>query len=121
MPPAVARDYNEAAKWYRMAAVQGNAYGMHALGRLYKDGLGVSQDYSLAFAWCSLAVLKDYDNMFTLAQDLHDIRKKVSPAEIESALQFSDMFFNRHPEHRQKFSQHFYGLIIHTPEIWGIG
>jgi TPR repeat protein len=52
----VARDYVEAAKWYRRAADQGYAIGQFALGALYDNGLGgVPQDFTLAYMWYNLA------------------------------------------------------------------
>ena len=39
------RDYEEAAKWYRLAAQQGNASAQINLGFLYMGGTGVPQDY----------------------------------------------------------------------------
>lgn len=46
------KDYNEALKWYRKSAEQGNALGQCILGRIYTDGLGrVNQDYDEALKW----------------------------------------------------------------------
>ncbi|MFP6745782.1 MAG: hypothetical protein VCB77_11420 [Alphaproteobacteria bacterium] len=43
-------DYTEAAKWYRLAAEQGNAEGQRRLGTLYAEGQGVPQDLAFEFA-----------------------------------------------------------------------
>ena len=51
----VPQDFQEAAKWYRLAAEQGHAYAQYNLGVMYKDGEGVSQDYVLAHKWFNLA------------------------------------------------------------------
>jgi hypothetical protein len=40
----VARDYAEAARWFRKAAEQGNAWGQNAMGLMYTSGWGVPQD-----------------------------------------------------------------------------
>jgi TPR repeat protein len=44
-------DYAEAASWYRKAAVQGHGPAQIALGALYEQGQGVSQDKAEALNW----------------------------------------------------------------------
>ena len=41
----VPQDYQQAAKWYKLAANQGHAYGQYNLGLMYVQGDGVPQDY----------------------------------------------------------------------------
>ena len=45
------KDQNEAFKWYRRAAAQGNAYAQKMVGHMYADGIVISQDISQAFSW----------------------------------------------------------------------
>ncbi len=40
----VPQDYQEALKWYRLAAEQGNAIAQYNLGFMYDNGEGVPQD-----------------------------------------------------------------------------
>jgi TPR repeat protein len=40
----VSQDFEQAAKWYRMAADQGDIGSQTELGVLYANGLGVKQD-----------------------------------------------------------------------------
>lgn len=40
----VPQDYEEAVKWYRLAAEQGNADAQLSLGFMYDEGLGVPWD-----------------------------------------------------------------------------
>lgn len=47
----VPQDYNEAVKWYRLAAEAGNASAQTNLGIMYSFGLGVSQDFTEAVKW----------------------------------------------------------------------
>ena len=47
----VARDYSEAARWYRQAAEQGIAVAQTALATLYTKGSGVAQDLPEAVRW----------------------------------------------------------------------
>lgn len=52
----IAQDYQEAAKWYRLAAQQGHNKAKFQLGMLYKKGLGVAQDYQEATRWLKQAI-----------------------------------------------------------------
>jgi hypothetical protein len=45
------KDNTEAAKWYRMAAVQGHAHACRRLTRLYALGMGVPKNYLSALGW----------------------------------------------------------------------
>jgi len=42
-------NYEEAARWYQLAAQQGDAIAQNNLGSLYEHGLGVPKDFSRAF------------------------------------------------------------------------
>ncbi len=49
------KDYQEALKWWRMAADQGFVPAQASLGLMYYDGQGVPKDYVLAYMWINLA------------------------------------------------------------------
>jgi uncharacterized protein len=49
------QNYDEAAKWYRMAAERGNAKAQNNLGGFYQYGLGVATNYSQAVAFYKLS------------------------------------------------------------------
>lgn len=49
-------DYAEAAKWYHLAAEQGEAMAMHELGLLYLDGRGVDRDPDKGIAYLCKAL-----------------------------------------------------------------
>jgi uncharacterized protein len=51
----VPQDYQEAVKWYRLAAAQGYAPAENSLGVAYEKGQGVPQDYHQAVKWYRLA------------------------------------------------------------------
>ena len=51
----VPQDYIEAAKWHRMAAIQGSVLAQNNLGLLHRYGLGVEQNYTEAVKWFQLA------------------------------------------------------------------
>jgi TPR repeat protein len=56
----VARDYTEAAKWFRLAADQGLAKSQHMMGVLYDRGEGVPADAVQAVAWYRQAGERGY-------------------------------------------------------------
>jgi TPR repeat protein len=52
---AVAQNYAEAVRWYRLAAEQGLSSAQTDLGSLYVVGEGVTQNYAEAVRWFRLA------------------------------------------------------------------
>ena len=53
------RDYRQAVKWYKKAALNGSRQAQHRLGSMYARGQGVKQDYAKAYAWCKVAVFQN--------------------------------------------------------------
>ncbi len=51
----VPQSNEDALKWYRMAAKQGEARAQYNLGLMYANGQGVPQDYVQAYFWISLS------------------------------------------------------------------
>ena len=51
----VTQDYQEAMKWYRLSAEQGNAVSQAKLGWMYTKGEGANQDYQKAVKWYRLS------------------------------------------------------------------
>jgi TPR repeat protein len=54
----VARNQDEAARWYRKAADLGLASAQYELGVAYSSGLGVPQGLAAAYEWMDLAVFR---------------------------------------------------------------
>ena len=52
------QDYAESAKWWRLAAEQGDANTQNNLGSMYINGMGVIQDYAEAVKWYRLAAVQ---------------------------------------------------------------
>jgi TPR repeat protein len=44
-------NFQEALKWFRRAAAQGDPDAQNGLGQMYEDGEGVQQNYALADKW----------------------------------------------------------------------
>jgi len=57
----VTQSYEEAARWYRLAADQGWVHAMTNLGGMYEQGLGVPQDLGEAVAWYRRAAELGFD------------------------------------------------------------
>jgi len=63
----VGQDYKEAARWYRLAADQGNSKAQNSFGIMFLNGLGVAQDDAEAVRWWRLAAdQKDADAQYNL-------------------------------------------------------
>jgi len=52
---AVPQSYVEAARWYRLSAMQGYPDGLYKLCEMSEEGHGLPQDYQEALRWCGLA------------------------------------------------------------------
>ena len=51
----VNRDYKESAKWYHLAAEQGDDIAQFTIGMMYKKGQGVTKNLVIAYMWLSTA------------------------------------------------------------------
>jgi S1-C subfamily serine protease len=93
----------ESTKWYRRAAVQGNANAQFSLGHWYSLGVGVPRNYVEAYKWCDLAAahLSD-DRAGKIISDLEDCRielsvieKYMTPEQISEAQRLAAAFVPR--------------------------
>ena len=81
------QDYDEALRWYRKAAEQGDDRAQFELGWAYADGKGVPQDFIQAYVWFDLAAAHDDE---TYAEDYgkdfrESLAEKMTPAQIAEA------------------------------------
>jgi len=64
----VRQDYQQASRWYQVAAEQGQPEAEYNLGVLYFEGQGVMQDFRIAARWYRLAAEQgERDAQFNLA------------------------------------------------------
>ena len=56
------QDYEEALRWYRLAAGRGYAPAQNSIGVMYDYGLGVPHNYGEAMKWYRLAATQGYVN-----------------------------------------------------------
>ena len=57
----VEKDYDEAAKWYRTAAEQGDQEAWYKLGNMYYRGEGVKKDTAEAAKWYQKAAEQGHE------------------------------------------------------------
>jgi TPR repeat protein len=63
---SLVRDYPEAVKWYRMAALQRHPEAIYRLCSLSDQGRGILQDYQEAMSWCRVAADHGYSEAMLL-------------------------------------------------------
>jgi TPR repeat protein len=78
----IERDYLQAANWFRRSATQGNAYGQHALGLMYRDAMGMAGNPIIAYAWLDLAAKAEFPKA---AADRDKLAGSLTPSELEKA------------------------------------
>ena len=71
----VREDYAEALKWYREAAVAGNAEAQFALGDMYRQGQGVDKDMAMAKKWLMRAAEQGNGEAESAVWQLFDARE----------------------------------------------
>ena len=82
----VPKDYQEAAKWFKLAAEQGDASAQFNLGLMYDNG---PKDYVLAYKWYNLSAAQGWE----LAAKARDkLAKKMTPSQIQEAQKLSRGF-----------------------------
>jgi uncharacterized protein len=79
----VPQDYQEAARWFRLAADQGNTLAQASLGALYSLGRGVPQDDIQAHMWLNLASASGHDADAAKVRDI--VASKMTPQQIAEA------------------------------------
>ena len=78
----VIEDHQEAIKWYRLAAEQGEASAQYGLGFMHATGKGVIQDNVYAHMWWNLAAASGNE----AARDSKEILvKDMTPQDISKA------------------------------------
>ena len=68
----IAEDKEEAVKWFRKAANQGNATAQMNLGVCYSNGVGVFKDETEAVMWLCRAAVLGEQNAINLLKDIEE-------------------------------------------------
>jgi TPR repeat protein len=82
----VPQDYQEALKWYRKAAEQGNTHAQNSLGRMYANGKGVPQDFVRDHMWYTFAAAAlSGDDGKNAMRTLDSVAAQMTAEQIEKA------------------------------------
>ena len=81
------RDYPTAAKLFLSLAKQGHARAQNNLGMMYRDGLGIPQDFVRAHMWYSVSAvtLSDIDEKETTMKERDGIESQMTAAQLKKA------------------------------------
>lgn len=81
------RDFVTAAKLFRSLAKQGHARAQYNLGMLYRDGLGVPQDFVRAHMWYSMSAVtwSDIDGKETAIQERDGVASQMTAVRLKKA------------------------------------
>ena len=80
------QDETEAARWYRLAAKQGEAKAQYNLGLCYAQGQGLLKDSVGAHLWLNIAGANGHEG----ARELRDtLERDMSRAEISRATELA--------------------------------
>jgi len=79
----VPQNYGEAAKWYRLAADQGNSSAQFNLGIVYFIGQGVPKNYVRAHVWLNLAAAHGDDEYASMRDAVEELMTTEQVAEAQ--------------------------------------
>jgi len=80
----------EAAKWFRLAADQGNASAQYFLGTMYADGRGVPKNYVNAYTWLNLAAAQGDTVVGDVAAKFRDlVEQSMTPVQLSESKKFA--------------------------------
>lgn len=90
-------DYEQAARWYKNAAINGSRQAQHRLGTLYARGQGVGQDLTKAYAWCKVAV---FQQSRRARRKLRIIEAGMSLQQLRRGRRLAQDYYDRFVTHR---------------------
>lgn len=108
------KDYKSAAKWYRKAAMEGDAGAQYCLGMCYYGGLGVRLNEGEAFKWVRRAAEQGEPDAQKALGDMYLRGEGVKADEIEALEWYRKADYNGNGEAGRIVAQmiHAYELMI---------
>ena len=88
-----ARDFEQAARWYLIAAKKGSRQAQHRLAMLYARGQGVAQSYSRSYAWCKVAA---FQRSRRAQRKLRYIESRMSWEQVRRGNWLAQEFYDRY-------------------------
>jgi TPR repeat protein len=79
----VPQDDEEAVRWFRLAAEQGDADAQFRLGLMYATGEGVPEDDVLAYMWWNLAAAQGNEGAQAVKDLLEEQMTRAQIAEVQ--------------------------------------
>ena len=107
-PNYFTQSFQEAAKWFRVAAEKDHARAQVALGRLYRDGTGVIQDGQQAVYWFQKAADQGYYQARLALGDIYAYGKVVPQDFVQAA-----KWYKTAAEHNSSTGQASLGLLYY--------
>ena len=86
------RDYKQAFKRYKNAAINGSRKAQHRIGTMYARGQGVAQDYAQAYAWCKVAA---FQHSRRAKRKLEVIEAKLSLEQLRQGRWLAQDYYDR--------------------------
>jgi len=83
----------EAIKWWRRSAENGNSKAQVSLGAMYYDGKGVAKDMAQALKWHYISIENGSDDA---KQNRDTLEKEATPEQISTAKKLSDEWMKEH-------------------------
>ena len=87
------KDYKTAFEKWKPLAEQGNDDAQYKLGKMYREGLGVTQDYVQAYKWYNIVAQKGYGGGYKY---MTKIEKYMTPAQIAEAQKLAREWMESH-------------------------
>ncbi len=76
------KEYKVAFDQWKPLAEQGHDDAQYKLGKMYREGLGVDQDYVKAYKWYYIVAKKGYGGGYKY---MKMIRREINPAQVNRA------------------------------------
>ena len=87
------QNYNEAAKWYLVAAKKGNAIAQNNLGMMYSIGIGLPKIFIKAYVWSSVAAAQGNDQA---KKNRDAVARELTRMELVRAQKIAQRCFDSH-------------------------
>ena len=87
------KDYKIAFEKWKPLAEEGHDDAQYKIGKLYREGLGVSQDYVKAYKWYYILAKKGYGGGYKY---MKMIRREINPDQVSRAEKLAREWMKEH-------------------------
>ena len=91
----VKKDSEQAARWFNLAARQGDGSSAFYLSQMYLNGEGIEQDRVVANVWATVAFAKRIEGA---GEILTMLNEELTEEEIDQSIQILTEINKKHPE-----------------------